>query len=298
MPEGPGSLNAAIREAGGEAVVTDEVDRPALDDVKAVQIHSGDLTPLEGLPIEFLSVVSVSLEAETLAALPRLRSLSIDGWSGDLDLTALPELRWLSITDIDRTRAASLRISHDGIRHLTLGRYRSTDLADLAGFANLVSLTLTRAPIESLTGIEAFPELRALDLEQCRRLSHLGGIEAASRLQSVVLTGCTQLDELTGLTPLSDLGAVQVEMPQAPPLEPLVGHTSLEFLWLIRGSRPRDELEALLASPRMRMLNVNRETWMRSGERWTHYANIYALSPAELALRDMLLADLNRLKNP
>jgi len=78
----------------------------------------------------------------------------------------------------------------------------------------------------------------------------------------------------------------------------LVGHPTLEFVWITGGNPPGWEAEALLENRSLRMLNVKRGSWMRPETEWVHFENIYTMTPAEVEVYYGLLDELNRLKLP
>ena len=168
-------------------------------------------------------------------------------------------------------------------------------LAPLAGMEGIEYLSLWQSrSLASLQGIG--PAVQVLELASCSQLATLEGLEAATGLQAVVLETCNKVTDLTSLSSLPDLRLVQLDMSKPPPLEPVIGHPALEFVWLIQGRRPADEIERLLESPALRMVNSNRATWMRTPDGWAHAANIYGMTPDQLAQRERLLAELNQLK--
>lgn len=297
---GGGSEAAAIAAAGGMLVVPPDADptaiRQAVDQgARALELHRGDLSMLAGTPLGFLHVVSVTANAGGLRDLPHLRSLSMDAWRGDVDLAALPSLEWLHVAEVEAGQFASLAVPHPTLRHVRIGQYRGEDLALLAGMPGLEYLSLWQAgQLASLRGIPA--ELEVLELARCPALTTLDGIEGAPGLQAVVLDTCNKVDDLAPLADLADLRLVQLDMRKPPSLEPFVGHSTLEFVWIVGGSRPAGEVEALQPSPALRMVNVRRATWMRTPQGWEHFPNVYAMTEEQLAARDRVLDDLNRRK--
>jgi hypothetical protein len=298
--EGRGSQLDAIRAFGGLLVVPADVDPEALgravveEGARAIELHSADLALVAGLPIAVLRVASVTPDVAGLGELPTLRGLSLDAWRGHLDLGALPNLEWLGVTEMAPDQVGSFEVTHDRLRVLSIGRYRSTDLHPLAGLSRLESLSISDScSLASLDGVGAFPALAALELAVCPQLATLDGIAAASALQSVVLETCNRVDDLAPLARLSDLRVVQVEMRSPPTLRPLVGHGALEFVWLIGAKRPADEIEALLENRGLRLVNVNRATWMRTAGGWLHIDSIYGMTPDQLDTYQRLVADLD-----
>ena len=187
-----------------------------------------------------------------------------------------------------------MRRGHGRLSTLSLGRFRDPDLGGLSRLRGLrvLSIADSRALV-SLGGIEQLTELRVLDLAICPNLAGLTGVEGATRLNAVTVESCNRVDDLGPLHDLPRLRLVQVEMRSPPSLTPLVGHGALEFVWLIGGSRPLDEIMALLETPELRMVNAGRRSWMRIGGEWVQVDDIYAMSPDQTTQYQELLARID-----
>lgn len=296
--EGFDSRYAAIEAAGGMFVVTAETNpdqaRAQIESgqVRALEVHPsvGDLTFLADTPLEFLHAAVTDADVATVNTLTSLRSLALDSWTGELDLSALPRLEWLAVTEIDPGQQEQLtRRGHAGLHHLSVGKYREANLRTLAAFPELAHLEVVDSrTLESLAGIEGLPSLRKIDLASCRALGTLDALADAGGIQHVGLERCNKIEDLGPVAAAPGLRSFKVDMRKPPGLTPFAGHDVLEFAWIIGGKRPAEELTALLGNPSMRLLESSREMWLRADADWEHVANIYDMSPAQSRLYETL----------
>ena len=295
---------ADIEAAGGLHIIPpqmgdNEVRREiAGGSIRAVEAHIPDLSPLLDFPIEFLMTTWPDVDATPINRLTRLRGLSLDSWSGDLSVSLLPDLEWFGVIEAEPGQLDDLFDSgHPKLLSLSVGRYREQDLSPLHALNGLVSLAIVNSrSLETLEGIGNLDGLAHLDLTTCPRLASLRGLETAPRLRAVTLESCNRIDDLSPLAGLPNLRVVQIEMRETPSLAPLNGHPRLEFLWIV-GREPRaEEIETLLETTSIRMINAGRSSWLRMDEGWKHFANLYAMSDRELQLRDELITELNAAK--
>ena len=294
----------AIGAAGGLYVADPSAAPEALrqevigGNVRALEVHADDLTWLEGLPLEFVVAHGGLVDITPIRTLRSLRGLSVDAWVGDLDLSHFPLLRWFGVSEVEKGQLDRLyETGHPTLEMLEVGKYREADLTSLSRLTRLQDLSIVDSrSLASLSGIGALPNLRLLDLHTCPQLATVEGIQSATMLRAIVLTTCNRIEDLAPVRSLPDLKVVQIEMRHPPSLQPLVGHDSVEFVWVIGGKPPPGEIELLSESPAMRMVNSNRASWMRADDGWIHVDNIYAMTTEQLELHETLLADLNRLK--
>ena len=227
-----------------------------------------------------------------------MRSIVLDAWTGDLDLSTLPSLRWFGATEPEKEQVAGLLgQGHDGLDHLTIGKWPRHDLRDLEGFPRLSHLEVgdSRA-LASLEGASQLPHLRVLELYRCPALTGLEGI-ARTGLEHLGIETCNKITDLTPLASLSALHSVQIELRKPPSLEPLFGHPTLEFVWLIGGKRPPEELDALLDLPSARIIQSSRGSWMREAREWDHVPDIYAMTDEQHAAYERLHDERNAIKS-
>lgn len=295
---------AAINAGGGLFVATRDTDWGALREqvvrgrIRALEVHTADLDPLEGLPLEYLFVVGRSVDGALLTTLANLRGLSLDTLAGHFSLNRLPHLRWFGIAESVSDQLEHLVSGgHGRLEWLSVGKYREPDLRPVAELPQLAHLSIVESrSLVSLAGLGALSRLRVLELAICPKLKGIDGIDSARALQGLVLDSCNQVESLDPLAAVEPLRVIQLEMRSPPPLSPLVGHPSLEFLWLVGGKRPEGEVEMLLDNARLRMVNMKRASWMRRHGRWARYDNVYAMTPGELRLYEDLVDELNGVK--
>lgn len=237
-------------------------------------------------------------DASAVDTLTRLRGLAVGTWDGDIAFARLPDLEWFGVVEVEQGQLDGLwEHGHQGLRMLSVGRYREPDLDALERLPQLEDLAITDSrALKSLAGVERLSRLQRLDLAICPYLGSLEGLEGAIGLESFVMASCNKIDDLGPLAELPNLRVVQIDQRKPPSLVPLVGHRTLEFVWITGGNPPGWEAEALLENGSLRMLNVKRESWMRPETEWVHSENIYTVTPAELEVYFGLLDELNRLK--
>lgn len=299
---GSDSRWAAVNAAGGLFVADRDVDLDTvrgqvLDGrVRALEVHAADLDSLQGLPLEYLFVVGVAADAAVVNTMTNLRGLSLDRLTGSLSLSRLPNLEWFGIVESAAGQLEQLlRDGHSRLRWLSVGKYREPSLSALAGLPQLTHLSVINSrSLASLAGIGRLPRLRALELAICPKLDALDGIDRTPTLQKLVLDTCNRIENLDPLASVAHLRVLQIEMRSPPSLGPLVGHSTLEFVWLVGGKRPAGEIETLLENPRLRMVNVRRATWMRTDDEWIHFDNVYAMTGSQLHLYEELIDEVNR----
>jgi hypothetical protein len=298
--QGKDSRFAAIEAVDGLFIVPPEanpafVRRAVLEDgIRALEVQAHDLDFLTGLPLEFLSLNVAMPRIEPVNSLGRLRGLGLDAWTGDLDFGALPDLEWFEASEVERGQLKGLfEQGHNRLHHLAIGKYRDADLSPLSALTALTHLSVgdSRA-LARVTGIETLPRLRYFDVYSCRALATLSGIEAATSLQHVELSRCNRIDRLEDVAALPDLRSLQIEMDRPPPLAPLVGHPTLEYLWLVGGRKPADEdVSRLLTNPPLRFLDTSRSLWMRVSTGWLNIPDIYAMTEEQSAIHDQRLRE-------
>jgi hypothetical protein len=120
----------------------------------------------------------------------------------------------------------------------------------------------------------------------------LSGIEAATSLRHVDLSRCNRIDRLEDAAALPDLRSLQIEMGRPPPLAALVGHPTLEYVWLVSARKPAaGEISRLLENPPLRFLAASRSVWMREATGWRHVQDIYAMTDEEAATHERLVRE-------
>lgn len=294
---------SAIEARGGLFIVppdarADEVRNEVLSrGIRSLEVHTPDLSFLDGLPVEYLFVNTALPDIRPVHGLPELRSLVLDAWTGEIDLSELPQLRWLEVLEVEKDQLDRLLAQgHLGLDHLVVGKWRQPDLTGLGRFPRLSHLAVgdTRSLV-SLDGAKQLSRLRVLELYVCPGLTDLKGIEGAA-LVHLGIESCNKVTDLAPLASLPNLRSVQIELRRPPPLEPLFGNRNLEFVWLIGGKRPPEELAALRDLPSTRIVQASRETWLRADGEWHKVADIYAMTDEQQAAYERLHDERNAIK--
>lgn len=296
------SLQRAMDEAGGLWAIPSTMDRwdlvrqrPAMLEearrrgVKALDADEVDESLVRALPdLEFLRDDGVS-PGHLIERLGRLRSLGLATWAGELDLRRLSRLEWLAIGESEPGQLDSLADGHPSLRHLTIGRYRATDLAPL-GHLELERLSLgnSRRLVSLAEPGRLARTLVGLELWMLPALASLDGIEAFTNLQALTLSlvrGVTTLEWVRRLPKLRQLDIAELKNVES--LAPLADHPSLE--WLEFG-RTRDlDLAPLRSIPRLRLFRCSGAAWK---------GDVTGLPDgSNLSWRDPEYAELLRFKN-
>ena len=192
-------------------------------------------TGLEALEVLRLEDTSSLEDIGSLAALPRLWSLSISGRArADLaPLACMPGLRELSVRGVDLD-----------------------DLRLLEGMAGLSLLSLSRGRIGSLAGLERLP-LRELTLSGCTGFADLAPLRGLTGLVSLHLKACDDLASVDALAGLD--GLERLSLNRLPLLHALPAVGRLERLWsLSLDNLPVEEVDAVGALPALRSLSLRR----------------------------------------
>jgi hypothetical protein len=183
----------------------------------------------------------VDLAKERGLGLPPTLVDAIEGdgglWYGELDLTAFPQLRWLSGSLGNKGGEAlreSLSHGHPRLEHLSLTEVRDRTLDELVhGFPRLRHLRVHFADHLRTLGdlVPVARTLRGLDLD-FTGLRSLDGIGALRKLDMFRLHG----GKVTDLQPLAALRSLRYAKLDSGPgvasLEPLRGHPKLRMLAL------------------------------------------------------------------
>lgn len=209
---------------------------------RALRLDFRDLSLLEELPnVRYLHLRSDGRPPlGPVAGLTKLRALILDVSSihGELDLQALPQLRWLRGSLGGKGGEAlreSLGRGHPRLEHLSVTSGGARALTELvAGFPRLRHLRVHFADhLQTLGDLTpAARTLRGLDLDFNVRLRSLEGVEVLRRLEMFRL----RIGKVTDIGPLAKLGSLRyAELATGPgiaSLEPLRGHSKLRMLAL------------------------------------------------------------------
>jgi hypothetical protein len=260
------SLDAAVAAAGGWVVAgrstgADELVRRR---PRALELRNKDTSVLRRLAeLEFLNLNAADAEIKPVNNLARLRGLVVDSWAGDLDFARLAALEWLHVTETARGQLDTLYAGHGRLHHVEIGKYPEFDLAPLAGLRSLVRLEVFNSRrLLSLEGVgDLAPPLKALELALCPKLDSLRGI-AHPGLESLGIASCNRIDDLAELAGAPALRYLALEQRKTPSLRPLAAHPALEVVQVI-GSAPKQDVEALMTVPTMKMIAVGAKRWVR-----------------------------------
>lgn len=295
------TMHLAMNAAGGLYVVPASADSAQVRaevlarGIRALEVEAGtSIEFVRSLPIEFL-IVSDTDSAEPVGTLPGLRGLHLGWWGGELDFDALPNLEWFGTTEIQQGQLEPLsRRERPRLHHLAVGQYRFADVSPLRRLVHLTHVAIGDSRVFSrLDGLGGLSRLQHFSLYRCPKLESLAGVEEATGLEHLELESCNRITDLSPLARLR-LRSVRIEMRTPPSLEGLVGHPSLEYLWIVTTRRPATEVvEQLLQSPRLRFVAVGKSCWLRAEGVWEHIPTIYAMSSTQNGVHQRALSEWN-----
>jgi hypothetical protein len=297
------TMHRAMDAVGGLYIVREPADQQELrSEVLAREIRALELPPgadaewVRGLPLEFL-IVPYTHSVDFLGSLRRLRGLHLGSWTGQLRFELLPFLEWFDTTEPEREQLEPLlNNANEHLHHLGVGRYPFADATPLGGLRHLTHVALGHSRrLVRVSGVGHLPQLRHLVLYACPRLESLAEVEEAPGIKHIEIERCNRITDLSPLAGLVQLRSVKIEMSTPPTLAPLIGHSSLAYIWLVSTKLPAAEfVEPLLESPRLRFLAAGRSCWLRRDDRWEHVPNIYAATHEEGVLHEGLVDEYHR----
>lgn len=171
-----------------------------------------DLRPLEGL--RRLQMLTLNLPGRPrgeldFTAMPELRELGLywnSGFDSLFDASGLEKLWLFNPPDPDLHRLRRLK----RLTRLELSQGRK--LMSIEGIESLSSLAFLglygQQGLESLAGIERAKTLRELNIESCKRLRAIHALAGLEGLEVLGLKNCGEIESLHPLTALQDLGAL------------------------------------------------------------------------------------------
>lgn len=175
---------------------------------------------------------SVNSDISFLLKVPDLRSVSIisDGVTDVSAVFQLKNLRSLSLFcrnagiagdfgEMMHLKSVALEWRNvyrsvfglGALSKMVIFRYPDRDLTKWDCNVHLEELFLSSNRLESLKGIERFPNIRDLELFRCRKLTSLETIEVAASLRKLRLGQCPGVSELSPISRLTELRTLEME---------------------------------------------------------------------------------------
>ena len=279
----------AIEIAGGEyeAVspigLASEVNKLG---VRALRLVNASLVAsVVGLDqIEFLKVGFGLADPASILSLPRLRSLHIGGWNGDLDFGRLPDLEWLSIGDANFASGLDgLIAQHGRLRSLTVLFYGRPDLRAIGDLPALERLRFKQCKIRTLAGIGGAPKIAGMTFEYCASLNSLEGIEACANLEYLRVANSPRLHDLAPLASTRRLRMLDLETTSGiESLKPIAGHPGLQVVYF---SKIADQdLDPLGSMPMLKLVRARGGKYNREP---AEFNRIGSLPPTDPIYRDL-----------
>ena len=207
-----------------------------------------ELAFLERLELSALSIADVS----PLYDLPNLRRLNINGFKQEIDFTRIPKLEDLRLDWHEKSFSSLLAC--DQLRILGIGYYTHADLQQLKNLRSLEELIISFSRIESLAGIEHFPELGLLSVDYVRNLETLEPLGACRELWNLSIDGAKNLRQIDPVSPLRNLRELCLKRcPEIESLRPIKSLPALESVGLLETTNIQDgDLSVLLTLPSLK----------------------------------------------
>ena len=225
----PGTLHVRRWDAGlPEAIRTGSVTDLWLDGWDQPNLEK--LIPIAG-QIRRLYLRFAIGDLSGLGAFTRLRYLSISDPLDTVPFEAFPELETLTV-DVPTTLRPLEAVR--ALKHLYI-THGIRSVAEIPDAAELNTLMMAEAPLESLAGLERFPRLRQLILQQVP-LARIRGIGGARCLEDVRFTLTPKLESVAELGQLKALKSLEVPLNQTvSDVSGLGQATALQKLRIIAG---------------------------------------------------------------
>ena len=207
---------------GYQELTLDFLDAWPIKHIELLSRTTTDLTPIYRL----------AGTLETLAL--------IEGSREPLDYSIFEKLSWLVV----RWKPGSLDAVQrsTGLKHLSISAYTETDLEPLGSLGGLRTLSVaSRSRMQTLDGIENFPQLTLLDASSCYQLTNIDALAGARLLEELDLQGCKRLSDLSAIENLTELRLLNLgNIGEVESFWPLAGLVNLEMLRVFESTRPLD----------------------------------------------------------
>ena len=90
------------------------------------------------------------------------------------------------------------------LKKLSLGNQDITDISALAGLTKLTLLELDKCPVQDISVIASFKDLKHISLSQCEEVTDISPLANCKNLSELVLSGC-RADDFSPLAALGDI---------------------------------------------------------------------------------------------
>jgi Leucine-rich repeat (LRR) protein len=157
----------------------------------------------------------------------------------------------------------------DALTHINILGYPDKDLTRWRNNKKLSELRLESNRLESLIGIEQFPNLKWLDLFRCRKLESLDAIVSATSVEKLSISRCPGILDLTPIAKLTELKELEIEdCRDIQSLAPVSKCKKLELLQIAGNTTVLDgDFTSLKILPQLRRV------LLAHGKHYSHTAN-------------------------
>lgn len=206
-----------------------------------------DLAFLKAFPLveELLIDSEIRSGFESLYALESLTSISIAGrQTADLDFSPIPNLKkcWLEWW----SGCASI-LDCKELQGLGILNIKEHNLMFLSKLENLVNLSITQSPIQSLNGLLNLSRLNSLRLIKLSKLAGFSEIGQCSNLAKLEIYRCPKLTDISFASELKNLEILDIDiLGKISSVYPLVSLQKLRQLGLLQTNVEDGNLRCLL----------------------------------------------------
>jgi Leucine-rich repeat (LRR) protein len=125
-----------------------------------------------------------------------------------VDFTAFKNLKYIFL---DWRKCYDSVFQYDGLVRINIIRFPDKNLQRWKRNSNLRDLILSSNLLESLVGLESFPNVQMLKLHSCRKLASLDAIASTGELMTVRFEKCPRIGRLAFVATLARLKELEIE---------------------------------------------------------------------------------------
>jgi hypothetical protein len=244
-------ITAPWRDEMASALVEANIRELDLNDGKGWR--GSELSFLTSLPqLQSLTILDLTIShIDEIHLLRELRELEVITYCDTkISFSAFPFLQRCSLQW--RAGAASL-FECSSLKHLFVDGYSGKDVLPFTKLANLESLAILNAPIESLEGLSALKNLVSLRLGRLIRLKSLAGIEGLKNLEALEIQRCWKIGSIEQVAGLIRLRTLFVnDSGEIESLQPLTNLKRLESVMFYESTNILDgDLSPLTQLPKL-----------------------------------------------
>lgn len=145
-----------------------------------------------------------------LSWVSKFEKLEVFIYSGEpglsLDLSSCKSLREVNISWSDSLVGLD---TLPNLRHIDIWDFPHPDFNQFPRIESVTSMVLRNPKLRSFSGLESFPNLKALTLGPCRLLTSIESIDRVSKLEQLSFEGCRKIVDFSVISRLKKLQALE-----------------------------------------------------------------------------------------